>query len=398
MEDVATVEMEMDIDADDRSNGSIVDNNNDDDDDEERRYWSQHHTSSSSSSDSKNDYHHRSVLLRFDKLPALVDEMLRQQQQTAAVATNTLVHAKEELETSTSTGIAWDTEGWHYTGVGFTGPAYERNERVALYLFVLDAINFCFWPVPGTTGVHDDDDNAHDNDAEHSCYNNSHDDKKTHTPPHPITNQLEYEHLAMALKKMAEADHRIVSKKNKSTRNDTDNAAAAAGYDDGYVFSPKNLATMTTEKFLNLLLNKHNNNPNTMTTHDNHQHPPPPPAYLDPQKYPVPNIQKRVELLREVGHGLLRDYEGSVLKLLHRANRDASKLVELVAVSFPGFRDEVTLGPRTKNLGASSSSSALLLDRIVFLKRAQIFVGDINAALHLQLNGIERLTTFAGMC
>ena len=34
-------------------------------------------------------------------------------------------------------------------------------------------------------------------------------------------------------------------------------------------------------------------------------------------------------------------------------------------------------------------------ERVVFLKRAQIFVGDINAALNLNLGGLEELTTFA---
>jgi hypothetical protein len=84
-------------------------------------------------------------------------------------------------------------------------------------------------------------------------------------------------------------------------------------------------------------------------------------------------------LWNEIGTVLLSKYNGSIMELLQCANNNASKVVELVASSFPGFQDEVYRNTQ----------------RHVFLKRAQIFVGDINAALQLNLDGMDQLTTFA---
>jgi hypothetical protein len=123
---------------------------------------------------------------------------------------------------------------------------------------------------------------------------------------------------------------------------------------DAYAFSPKNLAAMTPEK-MNSLLQPHLNG-----------------HYLD-------NIEKRSQLWKEIGKVLLENFEGSATQLLTRADKNASKLVELVFQFFPGFRDEAELDDK----------------RITFLKRAQIFVGDVNAALKLGLEGMEKLTTFA---
>ena len=81
----------------------------------------------------------------------------------------------------------WDAEGWHYDGSGYRGCESSRMERVALYILSLDAINFCFWP----------DVEAGDGDG--------------HCGAAALTatarrNGLEYEHLAIALRKVAEAD------------------------------------------------------------------------------------------------------------------------------------------------------------------------------------------------
>ncbi len=241
-----------------------------------------------------------SVRIRLDKLVELAEEISAQK---ASANTN-----KED-----SSWIEWDEEGWHYNGDGFEGTRTEKRERVALYLLALDAINFCFWPLPETSNTNDEDANS------------------------SVTNLLEYEHLAMAMKKMAEADHG----KNGI----------------GYVFSPQNLASMDVDKMTSLFE-----------------------SCLDPKKYPLPNIRKRASLWKEVGEILLEKFEGSASALLEAADGDAPKLVELIATSFPGFRDEV----HTKTT-----------QRIVFLKRAQIFVGDINAALNLQLRRMDKLTTFA---
>lgn len=40
--------------------------------------------------------------------------------------------------------IQWDSEGWHYCS-----DAEARGPLTAQYIFVLDALNFCFWPCAG---------------------------------------------------------------------------------------------------------------------------------------------------------------------------------------------------------------------------------------------------------
>lgn len=201
--------------------------------------------------------------------------------------------------------IEWDEENWHYQGHGFRGTDEQRRERVALYILALDAINFCFWP----------------------CRN---------YPREKQINSLEYEHLAVALKNLAEADDRNPK-------------------EDSYYFSAKRMASTTVESMESDLephLNGH---------------------YLD-------NMEKRAELWREVGQVLLTNYDGSAIRLIEAADGSAPKLVELIFSHFAGFRDEITIEDGR---------------RVVFLKRAQIFVGDINAALQLNLRDIGRLTTFA---
>ena len=36
--------------------------------------------------------------------------------------------------------VLWDSDGWHYT---------DGGHRTCQYVFVMDALNFCFWPSPG---------------------------------------------------------------------------------------------------------------------------------------------------------------------------------------------------------------------------------------------------------
>eukprot|EP00980_Cylindrotheca_fusiformis_P007952 scaffold1697_cov120-Cylindrotheca_fusiformis.AAC.34 len=203
--------------------------------------------------------------------------------------------------------IEWDEEKWHYTGDGYTGSESRKRERVALYILTLDAINFCFWP--------------------------------NRDPSDSTINPLEYELLAMALKKMAELDH-----------GDADNTESNF-CEDTYAFSPQNLARMTPETLVSALI----------------------PHYLD-------NTGKRAQLLKEVGEGLIQNFCGSATELIQAADGDASKLVESIITHFAGFRDIVQVADN---------------EQVFFLKRAQIFVGDVNAALNLNLGGMERLTTFA---
>jgi len=233
----------------------------------------------------------------------------------------------------------WDSDDWHYKGVGFVSEdPQQKRERVGLYLLALDAINFCFWPVT-------------DNDAT--------------TTATTETNRLEYEQLAKGLKGLAEADHNDNEKGNNHHNNSL----------DSYAFSPQNLATMTPTKMKSLLE-----------------------PYIDFTQYPIPNLETRCELWKELGTVLLRDYHGRFLEFLDNAHGDATKLVELVATSFPGFQDETILFEEkttTTTTNTTHDQHQQTKTRIVFLKRAQIFVGDVNAGLELNLRNMDRLTTFA---
>ena len=80
-----------------------------------------------------------------------------------------------------------------------------RDERIASYILALDAINFCFWPCEKYP-------------------------EETHI------NSLEYDHLAVALKKLAEADD----------LNPTPDMSS-------YAFSPRMLSAMSEEKMRELL-------------------------------------------------------------------------------------------------------------------------------------------------
>lgn len=236
-----------------------------------------------------------SVKIQTDKLSRLADDILKRKQENP-------------------TWIQWDEEKWHYTGAGYNGSERRRKERVALYILTLDAINFCFWP------------------------NEDPGDSKDHINP------LEYEHLAMALKKMAETDHEIVV------------AAELNPCESSYAFSPENLSKLTPESLKTALLPYLNG------------------MYLD-------NIEKRAQLLAEVGKGLKDSFNGSAMAFIEASKGDACAMVETILRYFPGFRDIVP--------------SIDGLPTIFFLKRAQIFVGDINAALNLNLKNMGKLTTFA---
>ena len=59
--------------------------------------------------------------------------------------------ASEILKAQSTKGgssVVWDEEGWHYRAPT-DWPREIRQERMALYILALDAINFCFWPEEG---------------------------------------------------------------------------------------------------------------------------------------------------------------------------------------------------------------------------------------------------------
>lgn len=41
-------------------------------------------------------------------------------------------------------GVTWDASGWHYSE-----DAAASGPLTCQYVFVLDALNFCFWPIAG---------------------------------------------------------------------------------------------------------------------------------------------------------------------------------------------------------------------------------------------------------
>ena len=255
----------------------------------------------------------------------------------AQIATDGGSSSTKEFESS-SEAIEWDSDGWHYTGVNFARSLPEgqvevqRVERVLLYILALDAINFCFWPTEDGTG-------------NSVC----------------AKNMLEYEHLASALRMMAERDDII----SEST-------------DSSYAFSPTNLASLTVESFLS----------------DIQTYLPGPTS--DGGCYLIPNASERVRLLNELGHGLLTHHDGSATAMLQKCigpsgRPSAVRLVDIITSTFRGFRDE-TVDAKGR--------------QVCFYKRAQIVVGDIWAAFGkgrkdtvggrlTDFDDISDLTTFA---
>jgi len=223
----------------------------------------------------------------------------------------------------------------------------HRVERVVLYVLALDAVNFCFWPVA-------EDDIADAAEAGGSSGSNKRREKGK--------NLLEYEHLAIALRRMAERDDGEVG---SDGGDDCDGTCRA---DATYAFSPTNLASLTVESFLSDVRQYLPDDPKEGTEGGQ--------ACRD--CYCTPNAAERVRLLNELGHGLLAHHVGSATALLRKCcstdnngngNNDgrpsAVKLVQLLTSTFPGFRDEA-IDFRGR--------------QISFYKRAQIAVGDLWAA------------------
>jgi hypothetical protein len=218
----------------------------------------------------------------------------------------------------------WDADGWHYTGKTYRAESSDnidnlmRMERVALYVLTMDAINFCFWP----------------------------------TSKEDVKNCLEYEHLAIALRKIAEQDddckHQRICGENSIIRSA-----------ETFPLSPENLSVLSPHQLQNMLM----------------QHIP----EFDDEYFEVPDIDVRCRLLNELGDGLLIRHSGSALHMIAKANKSADALVGIIMDTFPGFRDFVnddgSSDPSTW-MAAKECSTA-----IHFYKRAQIAVADIWAAL-----------------
>ncbi|KAA0151321.1 hypothetical protein FNF31_06857 [Cafeteria roenbergensis] len=156
----------------------------------------------------------------------------------AAAATAAGIGAKDG---AASTSVDWDAAGWHYCGDASAG-----GPLTCQYVFVLDSLNWCFWP---------------------------------------SATSMEYDALAVGLRKAVEADPSVFS----AERLQGATAADVRGW---------------------------------LAPHD------------------VPEAEERAEMLRELGHVLAAEYGGQAANLVSACGQSACRLVALLASRLPGFRDE----------------------------------------------------------
>ena len=261
----------------------------------------------------ESDAEDRSVSIDSEALDALgttIANIVQSQTQKSAESSNSNVQSllTEESCVHNLEFAAWDEFQWHYNAENYSRTSlsehvqHQRFERIALYILVMDTINFCFWPKSNVK-----------NDGQ--------------------DNLLEYEHLASALKILAEKDDVLDY--------DCGNMMIA---EDSYAFAPQNLIKLTPETFLNMMM----------------------PLMPNDVDYIIPNVQERVRLLNEMGQALLTFHRGSATYFIAQSKRSADLMVYHILESFSGFRDTA-------------------IDRdgriIAFYKRAQILVADLWAAL-----------------
>lgn len=94
-------------------------------------------------------------------------------------------------------------------------------------------------------------------------------------------------------------------------------------------------------------------------------------------------LGERLKVLRELGQVLVRDFGGEAHRLVEEAEGSAAKLTGLLHKNLSSFRDTATYRGR----------------EVYFLKRAQIFVADLQGAFRGRMWGqfhdVEILTAFA---
>jgi Potential Queuosine, Q, salvage protein family len=255
-----------------------------------------------------------------------------------------LVESIRQQQKPTKEVVEWDEEHWHYRCEQNEGtdtpivpwPQSIRKERIALYILALDAINFSFWT----------------KEDEHVKY--------------------EYEDLAVTLTNMAQADHEYQHEVIQESRSN-----GVSPLSSQFVFSPSSLQQMTVDR-MTALFQKH---------HD--------------KGWVPPNIQERCQIWNEIGSVLQQaPFNGSISSLLDMAHQSAPNLVQLLIDYFPNFRDDTATHYENSNQNRPVVPSSSRLPRLFFYKRAQICVGDWNAALSAQgiplnLNEMDQITTFA---
>ena len=238
--------------------------------------------------------------------------------------------------------VVWDEEDWHYQPPS-SWPDHVRKERISLYILALDAINFCFWPYYSTSS------------------------SKSET--------YEYVDLACTLTSMATADHaqqqsRLHQGQNKDNGSPT--VATDASVSDSFLLSADRLRKLSVHDMQQLFVTHHKDG-----------------------RYP-PDLDRRCTLWNELGKVLCNKYQGSAYKLVQSAQGSAVQLVQLLYDDFPGFRDVVERTAEDVNkTDTAATGEQEDCCCYYFLKRAQICVCDLQAALSIQFHDTAQLTTFA---
>ena len=100
-------------------------------------------------------------------------------------------------------------------------------------------------------------------------------------------------------------------------------------------------------------------------------------------KNKIPLIEKRQEILQEVGRVLSEKFDGHFLNALEMAEYDAIKLIKLVSDSFSSLEDVVEFDG----------------ERVLFLKQAQLIVNDVGYLKkndeRIEIKNLDQLTAFA---
>ena len=238
----------------------------------------------------------------------------------------------DEQQQAGATMIEWDQEDWHYRGCPDEWQPYDSVRKERVASYILAL------------------------DAINFCF-----------WPEP---GYEYEDLATTLTRAAQADHpqqqeQLVRMQQQHPGGTKDSDVLSLVSPD-FALSATKLQNMSVDAMRDLFARFHSKG----------------------GRIP-PDMEKRCALWNEVGRVLNEKFDGSATALIERAHGSAPALVQLLVDHFPGFRDH------HHSPNCSDQQQQHHEDCLYFYKRAQICVGDWNAALDLQLRDLDRLTTFA---